>query len=392
MSFFASVAGFQIVAGQLMIPLSGPWTADVHLATDSAVTGKVAVVVGNLTLQGFVYRSQAYGGQTRARLVGGAGGWRTTIPEQGYGSGSGVRLSHVAQDAATACGETVSVPNDVSLGPAYARIEGPASDVLWSLVAQGFAASWYVDPDGVTQLAAWPSTTVATPFTVTDQAPDEGRITIATEDYASWMPGCSFTNPLISGTFVNGGVNYVWTDDGQFRFEVLTGTTDRLLGALRAIIDSRVAGLRFYGRYEYRISNPSATTIDASPVDSTRGLPDLQNVPIVSDSIATYVPPVGGLCRIQFVNGTQTRPECVWTQGTAKQAAIAGGASALTVAPWSEALSATLVGLASALSNCGTPPPPSAVVLAATLVAAGGALATSLGALPPPATTETTAT
>jgi hypothetical protein len=248
MSFFASVAGLSVVSGTLMIPLVGAWTADLHLAGSTQISGSVQIVIGNLTLQGHVYRSEIYGGQVRARLVAGAGGWRTVIDSQGYGSSTGVNLSLVVGDAARACGETVNVAADANIGNAYTRADAVASDVLWQMLTQGFIPAWRVDPRGVTQLTAWPSTSVQTPFTVTDQKPDEGVITVATEDYASWMPGVTFINPVLDGSYISAGVNYVWDDGGKFRFEVLTGTTDRFVGALQAFVERQVSPTRFYGR------------------------------------------------------------------------------------------------------------------------------------------------
>ena len=334
MSFFASCNGLQIVAGSLVIPKVGAWTADVHLATQQQVSGSVAVVIGNLTLAGTVYRSDVYGGQVRARLVGGAGGWRTAIPSQGYGSAAGVGLATILGDAASACGESVNVTDNVTVGNGYARVAFPTSvagDVLWQMVSQGLIPAWYVDPSGVTQVKAWPTTTVSSPFTVTDQRPDEGMVAVATEDYASWMPGCRFSSPLLTAgeTFTNAGVIYTWTDDGTFRFDVLTGDAhDRVLGPIQDIIDARVAPTRFYGRYAYTASNPSTDTIDASPVNPSLGLPDLQDVPLRADSIASFTPADGGACDIMFLDGVPTQPVCVWCE-----ADKTAGPSAITLGP-----------------------------------------------------------
>lgn len=320
MSFFASVNGQPIVAGTLLIPLVGAWSADLHLATDQSITGSVQVVIGNLTLQGFVYRVDVYGGQVRARLVGGFGGWRTAIKSQGYGNSSGIQLSTILNDAANACGEQVNVSNNITIGNAFVRAAfdtSVASDVLWQAIAQGFIPAWYVAPSGVTQTQAWPSSTVTSAFTVTDQKPDEGTVVIATEDYASWLPGCSFSAPQLSGTYTSAGVHYVWDNDGKFRFEVLTGTTeDRVLGPVQQIIQKEIAGARFFGRYEYVVRNPSPTMIDAEPTDPSFGLPDLQQVSITADSIATFTPSDGCTCHIEFVNGVPTRPVCVWIAQT----------------------------------------------------------------------------
>lgn len=338
MTFFASANGFQIVSGSLLIPLVGAWTADVVLATADALTGQVEVVLGNLTLLGTVYRSDPYGGQTRARLVGGYGGWRTTIPPQGYGTSSGVKLSTVIGDAAAACGEQISIFADITIGQAFARcafVESVASDVLWQMIALGYMSAWRVDPAGVTQTGPWPMTAAQTPFIPTDQRPDEGVIVIATEDYASWMPGCTFSHPLLAEAYTSAGVQYVWTNDGDFRFEVLTATagargfTDRVLGPLQQVVQQVVAPLRFFGRYAYTISNPSSTSIGGSPRDTTLGLPEFQGgIPLTGDSLASYTPPSGSTAHVMFLDGDPTQPIAVWTEADASN-----GPTGLALAP-----------------------------------------------------------
>jgi hypothetical protein len=327
--FFSSFQGLQIVSGELSIPLIGTWTADLQLAGAGTVSGTGPLVIGNLTLTGTVFRADSYGGQTHARIVGGNGGWRTQIKSQGYGSPSGVMMSMILGDAASACGETVNVSNDVGIGNGYARASfdsSVAGDVLWHMIDLGFATSWYVDPNGVTQIAAWPSTTVTTPFTVTDQRADKGRITIATEDYASWLPGCSFSNPLLNGTFTSAGVEYVWTPDGKFRFKVLTSSAageDRTLRPIQQVIQKEIAHTRLFGRYRYTVTAATTTTVDCAPINTNLGLPELQGVPIRADSISVYTPPTGAECRIEFADGYI--PECTWTDGNSKSVAIQNG-------------------------------------------------------------------
>jgi hypothetical protein len=331
MSLFASVASYQIVSGSLMIPLIGAWTADLSLAGEETVSGTVPVVIGNLTLTGTVFRSESYGGQTKVRLVGGYGGWRTPIQPQGYGSSNGIQLSTLLGDAAQACGEKLNVAASVSIGNGYARCAfgtSVAGDLLWHMIDLGFIPSWYVDPTGMTQVQTWPSSAVTTPFTPTAQHPDQGMIEVATEDYVSWMPGCTFSSPLLSTTYTSSGVHYVWDDAGKFRFEVLTQTSqtdtgDRVLGPIQQIIQKEMAPTRFSGKYRYTISNPSKTTIDCSPKNTKLGLPDLQSVPLMSDSISTYTPPDGGDCIIEFLDGYI--PICTWTAQTPTIASILGG-------------------------------------------------------------------
>ena len=342
MTYFASVNGLPVVSGRLLIPSVGIWTADLQLAGTDAISGSCTVVIGNLTLVGAVYRSQVYGAQVSARLVGGAGGWRTVVGAQGYGSSGGVQLSTVLTDAASACGETISLPVGLQVGSAYTRIatvDAVASDVLWDAVARGFIPGWYVDLTGKTQATTWPASNVSTPFTVTAQRPDEGVVVVATEDYASWLPGASFTAPTLATTFAASGVQHVFDSDGTHRLEILTATpalegsppassSDRFLGAFSSFVARLIAPTRFYGRYAYTISNPTTTTVDAAPVDTMLGLPSLQNVPLVADSLATYTPPNGGACHIMFLDGKRTNPVCVWTE-----ADTSNGPGAITIAP-----------------------------------------------------------
>jgi len=89
-----------------------------------------------------------------------------------------------------------------------------------------------------------------------------------------------------------------------------------MLAPFTQIVQKEIAPLRFFGRYEYTITDASTSTIDGMPTDSDLGLPDLQNVPIRADSISSYTPPIGAACEVMFTNGLPTRPVCVWTAGT----------------------------------------------------------------------------
>jgi hypothetical protein len=203
---------------------------------------------------------------------------------------------------------------------------------------------------------AWPTSTVSTPFTVTDQRPDEGVVTVATEDYASWLPGVSFTSPLLDGTYTSAGVEFRFDGEGQFRLDVLTGQGNRLASALEAVIARQVERARFLGRYEYTISSPTSTTVDATPVDTSLGLPELQAVPICADSISSYVPPDGGTCHIMFLNGRRSRPVCVWTDEAPTMAQILKGA--IPVALQGSTVTVLWPGAIPIAGYCSTLPPP----------------------------------
>jgi hypothetical protein len=326
---FAALNGVPIVGGTLAVPLVGMWTADLRLASDQVQTGAASVTLGNLSLVGTIYRSSPFAGQTRARVIGGAAGWRSQVPAKAYGVTSGVSLKMILTDVATEVGESVSLPADTTVGPFYSR---PAD--LASFTLRTFCPAWYIDTSGVTQIASWPVATVSTPFTVIDQRPDEGYVTIATEDYASWMPGASFTSDTLATTFQSAGSIYTFNEDGTFRFQVLTNDSgdDRILGPLGSLIDQRVASTRFYGRYRYSIASSTSTTVDATPVDSSIGLPSLNGLPLSSDSIASYTPPSSGACEVMFADGLPTYPRVVWTDQAPTAVGIAGGADYVALA------------------------------------------------------------
>lgn len=218
MGDFASLGGVRITGGSISIPLFGMWAADLTLATNDALPDAVPLVVGNLTLNGHVYRTAQYGGERRARVVGGAGGWRRTISARHYQLAGGIKLSLVLGDAALEVGEDVNVPTDQVIGSDFVRETAPASRVLRQLAGP----TWYIDPAGVTQIAPWPTTVVASDFTVTRQDGGQGVVEVATEDPASWLPGCTFSGPTIDGTYTNKGTRIAFDDGGKLRIEVLT--------------------------------------------------------------------------------------------------------------------------------------------------------------------------
>lgn len=215
---FASFGGARASELDLAIPLYGMWSADVTIALDDAVPATGALVIGNLTLQGFVYRQALYGGSRRLRLIAGFGGWRKAVPAQQYSLSSGVRASLLLGDVAKLIGEKVNVASDHVVGPTYTRAAGIAADLLADLAGD----AWYIDVAGVTQLAPWPTGSIRSSFLVTDQDGAAGRITVATEDYAEWLPGKTFSSPFTDGTYTTRGIELHVNNDGIARVEVLT--------------------------------------------------------------------------------------------------------------------------------------------------------------------------
>lgn len=217
---FATLSALPVVSGSITIPVYGLWSGDVSLAGDQPISTNTTLVLGNLSLACNVYRQAVFSGSRACRIVGGFGGWRQTVVAKQYALSSGVKLSTVLGDVALEVGERVNVPSDRIVGTGWVRERSPASRTLRLLAGE----NWYCDPNGVVQIAAWPSTAVPTDFSVINQIPSKGVVEIATEDYASWLPNTTFSSPSLSGTYTNGGVTYRFQDNGTFRLEVMTSS------------------------------------------------------------------------------------------------------------------------------------------------------------------------
>lgn len=214
---YATLGGKRITSGSIGLPLFGLWSGDVMVSDKDPVTEQTALTIGNLTMKCAVYRTAEFAGSRACRIVGGAGGWRKDVAAKAYVNASGVSASMVLNDAAKEVGETVVLSPDRKIGPAFIRVEGPASHLLY-IVGGGF----YVDNAGITQVKAWPTKAVTSEFTVVNQNGATGRVEIATEDLAAWMPGATFRAPTLAGTLTNRGVVLQMKDDGNLRLEVLT--------------------------------------------------------------------------------------------------------------------------------------------------------------------------
>lgn len=220
---FFSVNGVRATSGVITIPYYGLWVADVVLATTTPVSNLCSLVVGNLTLQGAAYRMASFAGARSVRLTGGYGGWRNPVPFQEYSNPGGVRLSTVLGDAARSVGERVAVQADVSLGTYWFREAAPASRVLRLLAGP----TWWVDPAGITQVGTRTSTAITSQYLINDWSGAKGKFEVSTEDYASWMPGNTFSNELVTTPQTISMTIIEADNDGVLRLQVLsTGAAD----------------------------------------------------------------------------------------------------------------------------------------------------------------------
>ncbi len=315
MSWFASLGDKQILSGRITIPLYGTWSGDIVLAGGTTVSGATALVLGDLTMRCYARpaRSGTFAGKASSRVVGGAGGWNKTIAAKGYRHASGVKLSTVLKDAASAAGEQITVSSDRVIGPRWMRKRGRASRALRMLLD----GAWWVDNDGVTQTKARTATTIASPFMLTDYKPYLGLFTVSTEKFKDWMPGRRFSAPTLSGTQTISSVSLVIAD-GKVTLHVTNSDTaeQRLVQDIRAIVRDEMCRLENGTIVTYEITRAEEQEIDCKPVDGGTEWPPLAGVPLFPGLLGAVVTPtVGKTCLIVFANNDPTLYRCIGVTG-----------------------------------------------------------------------------
>lgn len=328
-----TINGARVAIASITIPMYGAWSADVTLPVDAPIAAgarEVTLAVGSLSLVGTVVSQAAFDGDVRARIVGGAAGWRKVLRARGYSHVAGVSASSVVADAARECGESIVLDTDRNLGVFFAREEGKARDTLSLVIGE----TWWVDNAGVTQTKARAATAIVTPFTVVSRAAERGAFEIATEDLASWVPGRTFQHPTIPTAQTISSVTITSGNEGKLRLTVLAtdgADVERLRGALRALVRAELSSLLYAGTWEYTVAPSTGlpgtdNTIDCTPTDSR--MPSLTRVPLHGLGIVS-VPLAGTPCRIRFVNCDPSRPECLAVGGTTEHLATVEGTALL---------------------------------------------------------------
>lgn len=223
MSYYASLNGSRVVSATIQLPFYGTWTADVTLAIDTALASEDTLIVGALSLQGNVVRVFDFGGSRTCRMVGGFGGWQKTIPAKAYRNPAGVPVAVVLNDAALECGEQwganeLSTYAQGNVGQAYVRETAPAQRTLASLAG----SLWWVDGTGVTRLAPRSNAAITSQFDAIKYTGGRGRWEIASEHPEDWLPGRTFSSPVITSTQTISLSALQVDNDGKLRVVVLT--------------------------------------------------------------------------------------------------------------------------------------------------------------------------
>jgi hypothetical protein len=218
MSVYANISGARVSRCDLAIPYWGLWVADVELPVATAIPAQCTLTIADLTLTGHVARTDSFAGLRTARIVGGFGGWPTSLDPREYANPTGVRVSTILGDAAGDVGERVKVADDSSVGSYFLRERAPAARLLRQLSG----ALWWIDPSGVTQIGtARSEAAVSTAFLIEQFDPATGRIFASTENPLDWQPGRSVSNKVLTTPRTLGFVRHVLDNDGTLRTEAL---------------------------------------------------------------------------------------------------------------------------------------------------------------------------
>jgi len=307
---FLSLNGSRAVTGRVTLPPRGIWTAQISLAESEAIPSDVNVMVGDLSLSGTAFRAASFAGARSVLIVGGKAGWRKPVSARGYTHEAGVKLSSVLGDVASDVGETIVLESDVAIGPSFTRRRDIAERVLRRLTG----GDWWIAPDGRTRVGPRDSSRILSPFTIEKYSGAEGRFHIATENYADWQPGRTFTAPTVTTPQTISSVSITADNDGQVRLEVLTGpsTEDRLHDRIRAIVQDEMSALEFSPTWAYRVAPYEgliglSSALDVTPEDPS--MPALLRVPLAPELGEVAAPLTGTRCRVRFRNGDPAQPE-----------------------------------------------------------------------------------
>ena len=311
---------------KLHVPHRGAWWALVEFVDAPDIEGQVEIAIDELRLTGTILpdRAGTHGAHRRALVFGGAAGWGTEVAPLHYRSDTGVRAVLVAEDAARAAGETLGTfePAEERLGPHYVRQSGLARRVLEDAIGD---VLWWVDYAGVTHVAAERPEVEATTdnYRVLDYDPLERVTTLEIQDPRGVVVGSVLEEGLDVAQTVReldltasarGLRMQVWSGAGRY------GLADsQAYSAHRRYADGHL-----WGSWRYRViaqpvipvdgggASPAPLRIDARPVLSAHGLPELVAVELSPGIPGAHADLAEGTeILVEFVEGNRALPRVV---------------------------------------------------------------------------------
>lgn len=314
-----SINGYALQSIQLWIGNAGPWVANVQLTQQPegglpAGPRAVRLRVGDTDLTGTVTEQHAFGLRTGARVVGGGGGWQTTLPRKAYHNDAGIKAQLVAADAARDEVIGTFVPSNDRLGFDYVRKQQSASTTLEQVIG---GAVWYVDYAGVTHVGARASGIVPKDaYTLIGYDPARSIALLAIDRLADIAPGRVLSDQSLPAPLTIRDIELTSTNGSPLRATCWVQPAEDYpaagsrLGRLVQAVVSRCTDQQLFGLYRYRvIATRGDKRLDLQAVKAALGLPDLQAVaqfPGLPGAAADLTPGVEVL--VSFVDGDPRAP------------------------------------------------------------------------------------
>lgn len=144
----ATLGSARIILATVSMPRVGVWHADLELASETAISGRVTFTIEGVAFTGTVLRGGLDGGRVKAKIVGGAGMLSKELAAKFYVAPN---VRQVLQDILNETGEALSSTADAAILnaslPKWERTKGPASRALVALL-DASGATWRILRDG----------------------------------------------------------------------------------------------------------------------------------------------------------------------------------------------------------------------------------------------------
>jgi hypothetical protein len=200
---YLTAGNFSCRRGQISLPLTGAWIADVVIDPDSSNATPpgqgsslaLGIGEGGFTLQGTVARINLAFGNYLARLVGGGWGLHTVLTAKAY---QNVTFGLVLSDVLSQCSEQLSMTTPTNVTniflPFWTVQNAPGWKAIQTLILgarniTGTLVNWRVLPDGTIFVGAetWPATPLSS-FDLLSWSPQELRATFYSQN-PNLIPG-----------------------------------------------------------------------------------------------------------------------------------------------------------------------------------------------------------
>jgi hypothetical protein len=297
----ASVNGLTATQVRLQVPAWGIWWADVDLASEAELSGRVTLSLADAELSGTIVSGGSHNGRSGWRITGGAGGWNQRIPEKAYRNDAGVNPSSVLSDAASEAGETLSGSPSAVLARHFVRPAGRASWALNHLAPQG----WYMALDGTTVIGVRAGAAYTGDASLLRMDVKAGRAELATMSISELLPGVTLNGrpPVTDSQFDLDGQRLTAT-----LYFAGSGLTRRLR-AFASILDALDPMRVYRGVFEYRVATQDGNLFALQPVRVGTGLPMLDGVSARPGLPgARFDVTLGELVLVAFIDSDPSRP------------------------------------------------------------------------------------